>query len=86
MVLRTVSYGHLNGQWSDANYLSCGSRTCERVSESGTSDKEDEREKSKWYGHVKRRDEGLRRMLDAPVPGLRRRGLQKTRWKDPCRR
>ena len=38
----------------------------------------------KWYGPVKRRDEGhvLRRMLDAPVPGKRRRGRQKTRWKD----
>ena len=32
----------------------------------------------------KRRDEGhvLRRLLDAPVPGHRRRGRQKTRWKD----
>ena len=31
-------------------------------------------------GHVKRREEGhvLRRMLDAPVPGKRRRGRQKT--------
>ena len=30
----------------------------------------------KWYGHVKRRAERhlLRRMLDAPVPGKRRRG------------
>ena len=37
----------------------------------------------KWYGHVKRRDEDvLRRMVDAPVPGKRRRGRQKTRWKD----
>ena len=34
----------------------------------------------KWYGHVKRWDGGhvLRRMLDAPVPGKRRRGRQKT--------
>ena len=33
-------------------------------------------------GHVKRRDRGhvLRRMLDAPVPGKRRRGRQTTRW------
>ena len=31
-------------------------------------------------GHVKRREEGhvLRRMLDAPVPGKRRRGRQTT--------
>ena len=42
----------------------------------------------KWYGRVKRRDEGpvLRRMLDAPVPGKRRRGRQETRWKDSCKR
>ena len=40
----------------------------------------------KWYGHVKRRDEGhvLRRTLDAPVPGKRWRGRQKIRWKDSC--
>ena len=33
-------------------------------------------------GHVKRREEGhgLRRMLDAPVPGQRRRGRQTTSW------
>ena len=39
-------------------------------------------------GHVKRREEGhvLRRMLDAPVPGKRRRGRQKSRWKDSCKR
>ena len=42
----------------------------------------------KWYGHVKRRDEGhvIRRMLDARVTGKRRRGRQKTRWKDSCKR
>ena len=42
----------------------------------------------KWYGHVKRRDEGhvLRRMLDTPVPGKRRRGRMKARWKDSCKR
>ena len=28
----------------------------------------------------------LRRMLDAPVPGKRRRGRQKTSWKDSCKR
>ena len=28
----------------------------------------------------------LRRKLDAPVPGKRRRGRQKTRWKDSCKR
>ena len=32
-------------------------------------------------GHVKRRDEGhVLRMLDAPVPGKRRRGRQTARW------
>ena len=25
-------------------------------------------------------------MLDAPVPGKKRRGRQKTRWKDSCKR
>ena len=36
---------------------------------------------------VKRREEGhvLRRKLDAPMPGKRRRGRQKTRWKDSCK-
>ena len=28
----------------------------------------------------------LRRTLDVPVPGKRRRGRQKTRWKDLCKR
>ena len=28
----------------------------------------------------------LRRMVDAPVPGNRRRRRQKTRWKDSCER
>ena len=42
----------------------------------------------KLYGHVKRRDEWhvLRRMVDAPVPGKRRRGRQETRWKDSRKR
>ena len=40
----------------------------------------------KWYGHVKRMDRGhVLRMLDAPVPGKRRRGRQTTRWKDSCK-
>ena len=46
-----------------------------------------------WYdghGHVglQRRAESqvLRRMLDARVPGKRRRGRQKTMWKDLCKR
>ena len=41
-----------------------------------------------WYRHVKRMDVGhmLRRMLDAPVPGKRRRGRQRARWKDSCKR
>ena len=36
----------------------------------------------------KRRDEGHipRSMLDAPVPGKRRRGRPKTSWKDSCNR
>ena len=42
----------------------------------------------KWYGHLKRMDDVhmLRRMVDAPVPGKRPRGRQKTRWKDLCKR
>ena len=42
-------------------------------------DREEDRQPG---GHVKRRDEGheLRRMLDAPVPGKRRRGRQTARW------
>ena len=28
----------------------------------------------------------IRRMLDAPVIGKRRRGWQQTRWKDSCKR
>ena len=42
----------------------------------------DREEDRKPGGHVKRREEGhvLRRMLDAPVPGKRQRGRQKTRW------
>ena len=41
----------------------------------------------KWYGLVKRKDEGrvLRRILYAPVPGKRRRGRQKPRWKNSCK-
>ena len=39
-------------------------------------------------GHDNGRDAGhvLRRMLDGLVPGKRRRGRQKTRWKDSCKR
>ena len=44
----------------------------------------------KCNGHVKRRDEEhlLGRMLEAPILGKtkRRRGRQKTRWKDSCKR
>ena len=38
-----------------------------------------------WHGM--RGDEGhvLRRMLAAPAPEKRRRGRQKTRWKDSCK-
>ena len=27
----------------------------------------------------------IRRMIDAPLPGKRRRGRHKTRWKDSCK-
>ena len=44
----------------------------------------------KWYGQCKSRDEEHvpRRMADAPVgplPRKRRRGRQKTRWKESCK-
>ena len=58
-------------------------RTCERISKSSTSDKEDHREQ--WYEHVKRRDEGhvLRRMVDdMESVGLKEEDvLDRTKWK-----
>ena len=38
----------------------------------------------RWYGHVRRRDENYigRRMLELEVPGRRRRGRPKKRWRD----
>ena len=40
------------------------------------------------YGHVMRRDGEhiLRRVLRADIPGKRKRGRPKTRWKDACQR
>ena len=39
-----------------------------------------------WYGHVMRRDGEhiLRKVLRADIPGKRKRGRPKTRWKDAC--
>ena len=41
-----------------------------------------------WYGHVERREENhyLRRIVNMEIPGRRRRGRPKTRWKDCVRR
>ena len=41
-----------------------------------------------WYGHVMRRDGEhiLRKVLRADIPGKRKRGRPKTRWKDACQR
>ena len=41
-----------------------------------------------WYGHVMRRDNEhiLRKVLRADIPGKRKRGRPKTRWKDACHR
>ena len=41
-----------------------------------------------WYGHVIRRDgvHILRKVLRADIPGKRKRGRPKTRWKDACQR
>ena len=47
------------------------------------------KKKLKWDGHtyaVEERRACQRRMLDAPVPGKTRRGRQKTRGKDSCKR
>ena len=54
-------------------------RTCERISKSSTSDKEDQRDMLR-EGHMPRI------MLHAPVPAKRRRGRQTTGWKDSCKR
>ena len=36
----------------------------------------------RWYGHVKRREEGYveKRMMEMAVPGRRKRGRQRRRW------
>ena len=41
-----------------------------------------------WYGHVMRRDGEhiLRKVMRADIPGQRKRGRPKTRWKDACQR
>ena len=41
-----------------------------------------------WYGHVMRRDGEhiVRKVLRADIPGKRKRGRPKTRWKDACQR
>ena len=41
-----------------------------------------------WYRHVTRRDGEhiLMKVLRADIPGKRKRGPPKTRWKDACQR
>ena len=41
-----------------------------------------------WYGHVERREEDhhLKRVANMGIPGRRRRGRPKTRWRDSIRR
>ena len=41
-----------------------------------------------WYEHVMRRDgeDMLRKVLKADIPGKRKRGRPKARWKDACQR
>ena len=42
----------------------------------------------KWYGHVIRMEEDhvVRRVMTKAIPGKRKRGRPKTRWKDVCKR
>ena len=42
----------------------------------------------KWYGHVMRMEEDhvVRRVMTKAIPGERKRGRPKTRWKDVCKR
>ena len=41
----------------------------------------------RWYGHVKRREEGYveKRMMEMAVPGRRKRGRPRRRWVDLAR-
>ena len=41
----------------------------------------------RWYGHVKRREEGYvgKRMVKMAIPGKRKRGRPKRRWMDSVR-
>ena len=48
-------------------------RTCERISQSGTIDKEDHRENAKEVVPREERGLVLRRIVDAPLPGKIRR-------------
>ena len=42
----------------------------------------------KWYGHVMRMEEDrvVKRVMTKAIPGKRKRGRPKTRWKDACKR
>ena len=42
----------------------------------------------KWYGHVIRMEEDhvVKRVMTKAIPGKRKRGRPKTRWKDVCKR
>ena len=42
----------------------------------------------KWYGHVMRMEEDhvVKRVMTKAIPGKRKRGRPKTRWKDVCKR
>ena len=44
-------------------------------------------ERLRWYGHVKRREEGYvgKRMMKMAVPGRRKRGKPRRRWMDLAR-
>ena len=42
----------------------------------------------KWYGHVMTMEEDhvVKRVMTKAIPGKRKRGRPKTRWKDVCKR
>ena len=63
-------------------------RTHSRNNESSASIYKYNGERLRWYGHVIRREEEhiVRSVMTKEIPGKRKRGRPKTRWRDVCRR